>query len=622
MNLRPAMVTLAALTACSPAQGEMKTVVLGRDDAQGTPSPAMPGKNVPAIKVDTVGYPKGWRKIVVFNVAPAGAVVKDGKGKVVLTVDAGRVVERGVDLASQDPVWQVDISDLDTPGRYTIELGDAASDPFEIAAQPYREALVAGLKSFYFQRTRTALEEPFAVWDGDAYTRAKPSHAHGDVGWDLLDHPEKKKRWQLDAGWHDAGNFDMYVPSTAPSAQALLLAYEWAPERFPDAQLEIPESGNGIPDLLDEAKWGLRWVLSMQEEGGAFRHREAVMGSSPELPADQDTTERWVAGPSTAATAKAVAALAMASRSYAKHDPAFAETCATAARRGWKWLLEHPDRVIADGKGATQPLWDDEPGNSDVGARLIAAAEVWRTFRDRKALALARTLLDDEEARPGDLLKGAWANLSRWAMWRLATDDKTPDDLRADARGRLVAAAALVREQVESVDGYRCASKVEDYYWAHNSNLMEKAHVLAMASRLDPDESWYLDAARDQLHWVLGRNPNGYSMVTRVGKGPTRLYHMEWGHREPPPPGFLLGGPNGQDMGFLAPGAPAKALLWDNPEPLRSGVPAHGMWHWKQSDLWDGDFVAEESWDKGWWAVTEPDIIYSSSFVLALVSVQ
>jgi endoglucanase len=428
---------------------------------------------------------------------------------------------------------------------------------------------------------------------------------HGDVGWDLLDYPEKKTKWELDAGWHDAGNFDMYVPSTAPSAQALLLAYEWNPD------VEV--------DILDETTWGLRWILSMQEPGGAFRHREAVMESSPEGPADQDMTVRWVAGPSTAATAKAVAVLAMAARLY---DGDFAERCREAARKGWAWLREHPERVIADGKGAEQPLWDDEPGNTDVGARLVAAAEVWRTFRDKDALALATELLDEPEAKPEAFLAGAWANVSRWAMWRLATDPKTPSGIRTDARDRILAAAALVREQVETVDGYRCANKPEDYFWASSSNLMEKAHILAMAARLDPDQTWALAAARDQLHWVLGRNPNGFSMVTRVGKGPPRFYHMEWGHREPPPPGFLLGGPNAHEMGFLAPGAPAKALLWDNPKPLRSGLPAHALWHWEQTDLWDGDFAPEESWDNGWWAVTEPDIIYSANFVLALVSVK
>jgi len=325
---------------CAPTAREpVKTVRLGRDRPAGQAAPAMPGVNVPAIKVDTVGFPIGWRKIVVFNVAPEGAVVKDARGKVVLAIDKARVAERGVDEASQDPVWQVDLSDLDTPGRYTLEVGGKASDPFVIAERPYDQALLAGLKSFYFQRTRTTLDEPYAVWEGDAYTRAKPSHVHDDVGWDLEDHPAKKKKWQLVAGWHDAGNYDMYVPSTAPSAQTLLLAYEWAPEAFDDERLVVPESGNKIPDILDEAAWGLRWVLSMQEPGGAFRHREAVMESSPELPADQDRTVRWVAGPSTAATAKAAMASAAAGPGCRPTRPASSPTararpsrCGTTSR--------------------------------------------------------------------------------------------------------------------------------------------------------------------------------------------------------------------------------------------------------------------------------------------------
>jgi endoglucanase len=619
-------VALLIAACASPSRKPVKTVRLGKNGPMASvPAPAMPGVNVPAIKVDTVGYPlaPGWPRVVVFNVDPAGAVVKDDHGKVVLTIAAAAISARGTDAASQDPVWQVDLAALDKPGRYTLGSADGAakSDPFTLGARPYDQALIAGLKSFYFQRTRTALEEPYATWEGDTYARANPSHVHDDVGWDLEHYPAKQDRWKLDAGWHDAGNYDMYVPSTAPTAQALLLAYEWSPAAFDDKRLEVPESGNGVPDILDEARWGLRWVLSMQEPGGAFRHREAVMESSPEVPADQDRTVRWVAGPSTAATAKAVAVLAMAARTYAGHDDAFAERAGTAARKGWRWLEEHPTRVIPDGKGATQPLWDDEPGNKDVGARFIAAAEMWRTFREPRALAVAKALLDDADAQPEALLNGNWGNLSRWALWRLATDDKTPAAVRTESRRRLLAAAASVRTQIEETDGYRCANGLADYYWASNSNLMEKAHVLAMASRLDPDEPWYLAAARDQLHWIHGRNPNGFSMVTRVGKGPTRLYHMEWGHREPPPPGFLVGGPNSHEMGFLAPDAPAKALLWDNPAPLRSGVPAHALWHWQETDLWDGNFAAEENWDNGWWAVTEPDILYSSNYVLALTAV-
>ena len=63
-----------------------------------------------------------------------------------------------------------------------------------------------------------------------------------------------------------------------------------------------------------------------------------------ELPADQDRTVRWVAGVSTAATAKAVAVLAMASRVYAEHDDAFAARCALEARRGWACRPPRPSR--------------------------------------------------------------------------------------------------------------------------------------------------------------------------------------------------------------------------------------------------------------------------------------
>ncbi len=618
----------AAVAACAlPAPAPRvttsdRTVVLGHATATGTPAPAMPGVNVPAIKVDTVGYATHWRKLAIFNVEPVSPVVRDAAGAVVLRIPPDRVVARGIDTASKDPVWQVDFSEVRKPGTYTLSMAGAHSDAFVIADHVYDEALVAGLKSFYFQRTRMPLEKPYAVWKGDAYTRARASHVHKDVGWDLEDYPEKKRRWKVEGGWHDAGNFDMYVPSTAPSAQTLLMAYEWAPDAFDDRTANIPESGNGIPDVLDEARWGLIWVLSMQEPGGAFRHREAVMGWGTPMAADQDMSVRWIAGISTAATAKAVSALAMASRIYAPFDARFAHRCEQAARSGWTFLQDHPDQIRADGKGSKQPLWDDEPEHNDVGARFIAAVEMWRTFRDKAALSAALELLRHDETQPAELIKGAWANLSRWGVSTLALDEGTPPDVRALARKRMLATAELVHQQIERVDGYRCASTPADYYWGHNSNLLEEAHILAVAHRLDPDAVWLEEAVRDQWHWILGRNPNGYSMVTRVGKGPDRLYHMEWGEREPPPPGYLIGGPNGQDMKFLAPDAPAKALLWDNPQPLRSGVPAHALWHWRESDLWDGGFAAEGDWAKGWWAVQEPDILYSANFVLAAAIVR
>ncbi|HEY5944697.1 MAG TPA: hypothetical protein VIV40_04370, partial [Kofleriaceae bacterium] len=92
-----AMVMVIVTAGCAaPQTSSTKTVVLGEPGAGGTAAPAMPGKNVPAIKVDTVGYPTSWPKIVIFNVPPVGAVVKDAAGKAVLTIEASRVSERGL----------------------------------------------------------------------------------------------------------------------------------------------------------------------------------------------------------------------------------------------------------------------------------------------------------------------------------------------------------------------------------------------------------------------------------------------------------------------------------------------------------------------------------------------
>ena len=580
----------------------------------------MPGVNVPAIKVDTVGYPLGWRKLAVFNVEPQGAVVRDQAGKIAYTFRPEDVKSRGRDESSQDLVWQADFSALDKPGRYTVEVGVTKSDPFLIGRKVYEKALAAGLKFFYFQRCRTALSAPYAEWEGKQYTRSAACHVHEDVGWDYASYPKKEKKWALVGGWHDAGNYDMYIPSTAPSAQSLLIAYESHPALFGDDS-NIPESHNHVPDILDEVRWALIWILSLQEpDTGAFRAHEAVFDWSDPDPVKERKT-RWVSGVGSASTAKATAVLAQAARIFKKFDPAFAARCEKAARAAFSFLEQHPERIFVDGKGSGQPLWDDSPEYHEVGARFSAAVEVYRSFRLPSALTRARSYLSDPETQPGKFVEGGWPNLSRFAFMSWVDDPKAPADLRAEAKSRLLAAVETLHSQIDA-DGYLCATTAKGYYWGHNSNLLEKAHDIAFAARLDPSRAWLKEAVRDQWHWILGRNPNGYSMVTRVGKGPDRIYSMEWGHSDPPPPGFVVGGPNSANMGYLAPGAPAKALLWDNPTPLHSGLPAHSLWHWEQSDLWDGHFAPQNSYDGGWYAVSEPDIYYNASYVLVAAEMQ
>lgn len=94
-------------------------------------APAVPGKNVPAIKVDTVGYPSGWRKTVVLNVPPEkGKVLLKADGQAPLVLEGAR--GRGLDPASKDPVWELDLPPDLPVGRYQVEFGKLRSDPFEV----------------------------------------------------------------------------------------------------------------------------------------------------------------------------------------------------------------------------------------------------------------------------------------------------------------------------------------------------------------------------------------------------------------------------------------------------------------------------------------------------------
>jgi endoglucanase len=615
----------------SPAPANSGSAVSAADAASKLAAPAMPGKNVPAIKVDTVGYPAHWQKLAIFNLPPKNPRLVDVDGQVVHQIPGDRVSEKGLDRASQDLVWHVDFSEFKRPGRYFLESDGAKSDAFTIGPATYRNVLVAAQKMFYFQRTRTKLEKPYAVWEGDEFTRAGVSHAHDDVGWLFEDFPEKKRRIVLDAGWHDAGNFDMYVPSTAPSAHGLLRAYEARPELFADRDTQIPESGNGIPDVLDEAAWGLRWVLSMQAEDGGFRVREAneVIASPGNIPADQDRTVRWVDRVGSASTGKGCALAATAARVYRKFDAKLAARAEQAAKKSWAWLEAHPERVMVPpvGKAATEnlyQLWDDGPKvKSDVGARFVAATEMWKTFRLPAALERLKKLFADPETGPYQMPYGSWTNLTRWGMQTLAFDAETPSELRDEAKKRLLAAALSMKGQLEK-DGYLCATQPTDYYWGSNANLLDKTELLLNAVKLEPKGfAWAAQAARDQWHWILGRNPNGFSMVTRVGKGPTALYHAEWGPKYPKvPPGYLLDGPNHHDMPFLSPNAPAKAVTWEAPRHLSSGVKKGELWHWAQSDLWEAGFIPKGSWEKGWWCVTEPDIFYNMGLVAIAAAMQ
>ena len=157
------------------------------------------------------------------------------------------------------------------------------------------------------------------------------------------------------------------------TAAHLLCLYQIWPERL-DGQAGIPESGNGVPDIFDEARTGLDWFLAMQRPDGAVYHELGGTRQPTLILPEQDTGDLYIYGISTFATAKFAAVEAMAARVFVRQDPAYAGKCAQAAWRAWSFLSSHKflwehDQFDDEGSGAY--------GQGDDSAdRLWTAAEL------------------------------------------------------------------------------------------------------------------------------------------------------------------------------------------------------------------------------------------------------
>jgi len=176
---------------------------------------------------------------------------------------------------SMSDVWECDFSEFKNPGEYVVSVEKiGCSYPFEINEAIYREAFYHTCRQLYHNRTGIALEIPYTEWTrprtchpDDGYIQFKYSNSRW-IDWNgtengnsdevlaAVDTSVHLKPW----GWYqDAGDWDGYYSHTS-IPRYLMTAFELASENFADGELSIPESGNGIPDILDEASWLIHYL--------------------------------------------------------------------------------------------------------------------------------------------------------------------------------------------------------------------------------------------------------------------------------------------------------------------------------------------------------------------------
>lgn len=516
-----------------------------------------------SVKLNQVGYLPAAQKLAVVPMSSPSdaqgrfAVIDTASGKQVFEGSLGGAATWD---ASGERVRLADFSALRTPGSYRLRVaGLPDSAPFAIKAGVYRELDIAAIRNYTLNRTGIALTPAVA----GPYARPL---AHPDTRVTVHASAASKARpagtvISSPKGWYDAGDYNKYIVNSGISTYTLLAAYEHFPEWFAKLALNLPESGNGLPDILNEALWNLDWMLSMQDpnDGGVY-HKLTNKAFDGMVMPEKAITPRYVVQKTTTATLDFAAVMATASRVLKPFDsqqPGRSARYLAAAEQAWRWAEAHPKVLYQQPADIQTGAYGDQSADDEFA---WAAAELLVTtgkpaYRTR---AFAGAGVKGTEPGWADVGMLGWISLAQHAGRLPAGVDAAP------VRKQLLDVGDRLVERWRA-SPYRVTMGFKDFVWGSSSVILNQAMMLVAAYRVEarPD---YLNAAQSALDYVLGRNGPGMSFVTGFGaRSPMHPHHRpsEADGIKAPVPGMLVGGPN-----------PGQQDAKDCPAPYPSKLPA------------------------------------------------
>lgn len=352
--------------------------------------------------------------------------------------------------------------------------------------------------------------------------------------------------FDMTGGWHDAGDFGRYISPAAVAVGHLLYAYELFPESF-QASLHIPESGNLLPDILNECLYELKWMLKMQADNGGVYHKLTSFVHADFLMPEEDKLPFLIYPVSTMATADFAASMALASRVYAPFDKAFSTQALEASRKAFAYMESHPYIGFHNPEGSNTGEYDDD---CDIDERLWASAELLRTdtaHRDTYLKAFEKySSMTPPEVSKTDF---GWTDVSGMATLCLLTDPgNTCGATRKREYEQILFTEADRLIELQKKSGFELSMQPEDFVWGSNMVVCNRSMLLILASLCSEGDtsSQYREAALNQLHYLLGRNALDISYVTGEGEHAFKNPHNRptaCDGIDQPMPGWVSGGP-------------------------------------------------------------------------------
>ena len=520
--------------------------------------PASPVKN--PIKVNQVGYLPHESKIATIDpeAKTKSFLIRDQEGKTVWRTK--RATTKKSPFSSKIR-QEIDFSSITKPGRYTLVAG-RHQQSFIISNDPYTEALKASIKGYYYQRSGESLERKYA---GEY---ARPA-AHLDTH--VMVHPSaattKRPAGTIISspkGWYDAGDYNKYIVNSGFTLGLILQSYQLHQYRFNALNLQIPESDNKIPDILDEMMYNLEWMLTMQDptDGGVY-HKLTTPNFEGFVMPEDCKQQRYVVQKTTTAALDFAATMALAARIYQRFPEFkdFGQQAREAAERAYAWAVKHPTVYYdqdGNNKKFSPAIQTGGYGDNHTEDEFFwAATELYLTTSETSYLEQAKQFVPDEFSIP------SWGNVAGLGIFQWVNQELlgTPDAGKLPMK---VLKESLKEKCDESIKELATSSfhsifgnSAQDFHWGSNAESCLGRGIAQMYEYALTKDSKYRQAALSTLDYFFGRNATGYCYLT--GFGTQRVMNIH--HRisaadniKEPVPGLVAGGANkGQEDAEFVP---------------------------------------------------------------------
>lgn len=600
------------------------------------------------IVVDQFGYLPDSQKIAVLRDPQTGydadksftpgasiSLVNMTTGTTVLTAAPVLWNAGTTDSSSGDKAWWFDFSSVTAPGTYAVvdSAQKLRSPSFKIAADVYKPVLKHALRTFFYQRAGFAKQLPFAEagWvDGASHIGAgqdKNARLYSAKG-------NATTEKDLSGGWYDAGDYNKYTSWAADYVITLLHAYIENPSAWTD-DFNIPESGNGIPDILDEVKWGLDWLKKMQDATGN-NSVLSIVGLASGSPPSSATGASYYGSASTNATISTAAAFAFASKVFVDQNNAglttYAADLKTRAEAAWTWSVANPNVLFYNNDDSKTA------GSGGVGAGQQEVDDAGRALKKRMAAVYLYAATSGAAYKTHIEAEYNKADLKNFAD-SFREMENTSLLYYANLPGVTPAVATNIttwfKNDMSGADNWGAMTSKKDPYmayinyygWGSNSTKSGKGSMFMDLIKFNisgTDATQAKNAAQTYIHYIHGVNPQGMVYLSNmyslgIYSSANEFYHSwftdgsaKWDRVGAstfgPAPGFLTGGANPSydwDSNCTS-GSPNAGCGAAAPNPPK-GQPAQKAYK---------DF--NTSWPINSWSVTENSCGYQSTYLRLL----